>query len=156
MAASALAGIPAAEAKPAFAMLEMEVADIALGADGQTFAVLREHDGHKQFAIRVSRHTAVMMQSAMSGQAFPRPLTYELVLTVIDALGGRCVRAVADADQQALVSPFLEVDAPSGMLELACTLEDAVGIAACAHVPVMLSDDLLRLLRESRQPDEPP
>lgn len=44
-------------------------------------------------------------------------------------------------------SPFLDVaQAGDGVLELPRDLNDAVGIAARAHLPVVFSDDLLRRL----------
>jgi bifunctional DNase/RNase len=125
-------------------MMEMVVADVAFDQRrDETFAVLRQRGGDAECAVRISRHTAALIQARLQGRRFRRPLTYDLLLQVTGALGARFARAVLESGPRQAVEAFLDVEAgPAGIIELPCGLEDAVGVAACAGVRVYLSDEL--------------
>lgn len=124
--------------------MQMVVADVAFDERRhETYAVLRERGGAAECAVRVSRHTAALIQARLQGRRFRRPLTYDLLLRVTDALGARFARAVLESAPRDAVAAFLDVEAgAAGIIEMPCGLEDAVGVAACAGVEVVLSDDL--------------
>ena len=124
--------------------MEMVVADVAFDERRhETYAVLRQRGGATECAVRVSRHTAALIQARLQGRRFRRPLTYDLLLQVTEALGARFARAVLERGPHDAVAAFLDVEAgAAGIIEMPCGLEDAVGVAACAGVQVVLSDDL--------------
>jgi hypothetical protein len=140
-------------------MMEMVVAEVAFDERRhETFAVLRERGGATEYAVRVSGHTAALIQATLQGRQFPRPLTYDLLLSVTGALGARFARAVLETGPQDGVEAFLDVQAgAAGILEVPCSVEDAVGVAACARVQVVLSDNLTGRLGETGRPlGDPP
>ena len=56
-------------------------------ADQQTIYVT-ETGGERRFPITIGRPEALAIDRALRGQVFPRPLTHDLLMTTIVALGG--------------------------------------------------------------------
>ena len=62
----------------------------------QHVVVLREADGERVLPIWIGPGEAMAIQRLLTEQAFPRPLTHDLIALVIEGLHARVTRVVID------------------------------------------------------------
>ena len=58
--------------------------------DNQFVIFVAERDGHRRIPIVIGPMEAVAIDRAVKGQRFSRPLTHDLFITVLEAVGMRC------------------------------------------------------------------
>ena len=135
-------------------MVEMEVAEVTFDQGRHAaFAVLRQRGGDGECAVPIGRRTAALVQASLLGQRFARPLTYDLLQAVTAALGARLARAVLARGAHHGIDAFIDVEAgAAGILELPCSVEDAVALAASARVRIALSPEIVQQLSDRRGP----
>lgn len=126
-------------------MIEMTVSGIAIDKRAQTPVVLlREKDGARMLPIWIGPSEASSIVMELTGRKFQRPLTHDLLKTVIEGLGGE-VRKVAIVDLQEktyFARIFLERD--SELLTIDARPSDSVALALRTNSPIFVNEELLR------------
>jgi len=72
--------------------VEMRIAKVVgLAADDELFdyVVLEEVAGDRQLAIEIGQPEAFSLAARLGGITWPRPMTYQFVAALVQALGGR-------------------------------------------------------------------
>ena len=98
---------------------------------------------------------------------FPRPLTHDLLVNVIEALDAQVLKVVIDSLKDNTYYAKLIIkdltyseseDDPNSMIEIDCRPSDAIVIAAKKHVPIYTTDEIILegsiKLEESPQKEE--
>ena len=140
----------------------MELAGVRMDVPtGQPVVVLREIGGNRHLPIWVGTNEATSIVFAMQGITPPRPLTHDLLLSVVGTLGRSISRVSVHTVEDAVFHAAITFDDGSVVDARA---SDALALAARAKCPIVcaqavLDDSGLVLsadgeLREPPQPDQ--
>jgi bifunctional DNase/RNase len=105
--------------------------------------LLRETEGLLTVPIWVGATEAVAISSAMEGVSPPRPLTHDLLVSVIETLGARLVRIVVTHITDNVFFADLVLGTPQGELVVSSRPSDAIALAVRTGAPVFASRDVV-------------
>jgi uncharacterized protein len=94
-------------------------------------AFLAECAGPRRLPIAVGVHEAQSITRALAGHAFPRPLTHDLLLRVLDAAGLRLAGVhIADLREQTFYAELVLTGADGREQRIDCRPSDALALIA--------------------------
>ena len=106
--------------------------------------VLREHDApHRVVPIVVGGAEAASIAVALSGETPPRPLSHDLLATLIRDLGARVDRVEVTALRDGAFLAELAVSGPRGGHRLDARPSDGIALALRVGAPVYMSETVL-------------
>lgn len=111
--------------------------------DSQTI-VLAERDGERRIPIVIGPGEAAAINRAVRHERFSRPLTHDLLATVIEACGHRCteIRIVGLREGTFFAELLLE-DAAGEELSVDCRPSDAIALLVrLEDVPLLVEDEV--------------
>ena len=109
----------------------------------QQIIVLREVDGERSFPIVIGIFEAVSINRRVKNEIPPRPLTHDLIVSVIDQLGGDLQDIVISDLQDHTYFAKLRVRKDGELTEIDCRPSDAIAVAVTAKVPIWVAEDVL-------------
>ncbi len=104
---------------------------------------LREVDGERVFPILIGFHEAAAIERRLMGQTPPRPLTHDLMDTMLHALGGEIERISIDDLSDHTFYARLHLKQGDQHHEIDCRPSDAVALAAAHDVPIDVAEAVL-------------
>ncbi|WP_151523412.1 bifunctional nuclease family protein [Serinicoccus kebangsaanensis] len=102
--------------------------------------LLRERDGQRYVPIWIAAPEATAIAYAQQGVEPPRPLTHDLMVTIIEALGRRLERVHITELQEGIFFAELHFD---GETVLSARPSDAIALALRAATPILTTEELL-------------
>lgn len=128
-------------------MSEVEMTVSALAIDERTHTpvvLLREKDGARMLPIWIGPSEASSIAIELAGRKFQRPLTHDLLKTVIDGLGARVPRiAIVELREKTYYAKvFLERE--SEVLSIDARPSDCIALALRTGSPIFVREELLR------------
>ena len=109
----------------------------------QQIIVLREVDGERSFPIVIGIFEATSIDRRVKNIVPPRPLTHDLIVAVIDQLGGDLQDIVISDLQDHTYFAKLRVRKDGELTEIDCRPSDAIAVAVTAKVPIWVAEDVL-------------
>jgi uncharacterized protein len=109
----------------------------------QQIIVLREVDGERSFPIVIGIFEATSIDRRVKNIIPPRPLTHDLIVSVIDQLGGDLQDIVISDLQDHTYFAKLRVRREGELIEIDCRPSDAIAVAVTAKVPIWVAEDVL-------------
>jgi hypothetical protein len=136
-------------------MHRVEIAGLGLeAASGMPLVLLRETDEpHRLLPIFVGGAEAAAIGVALTGEAPPRPLAYDLMADLVVRLGGQVERVEVTELRDGTFLAALAVTGPGGDLRLDTRPSDAIALAVRTHSPLYVSATVLDEVG-TRAPDE--
>ena len=125
----------------------VEVGLHSLGIDRLTrspVVVLRERDGHRVLPIWIGAMEASAIARAVAGSSFPRPLTHDLLVQVLNAAGLRLLRVEIPLMVKGTYHAVLLVRRDAQILRIDARPSDAIALAVRTGASIGAADDLLR------------
>lgn len=106
--------------------------------------LLQEVDGDRRLLpIYIGHPEAAAIHHALEGLEPPRPMTHDLLLTVMEELGGTLREiAVTEVRDHTFIAE-LHLDSAGGELVISSRPSDAVALAVRRQVPIVASNELL-------------
>lgn len=104
---------------------------------------LREVDGERVFPILIGFHEAAAIERRLMGQTPPRPLTHDLMDTMLHTLGGEIERISIDDLSDHTFYARLHLKQGDQRHEIDCRPSDAVALAAAHDVPIDVAEAVL-------------
>jgi hypothetical protein len=104
---------------------------------------LKEVDGPRIFPIVIGIFEATSIDRRVKGMASPRPLTHDLVASVIDNLGGELQDIFISELREHTYFAKLRIRMSGELIEVDCRPSDAVALAVSAKVPIYVAEDVL-------------
>ena len=138
--------------------IEMRIAKVVgLAADDELFdyVVLEEVAGDRQFAISIGDGEAFSLAAGLGGIAWPRPMTYQFVAGLVQALGGRVGQVRIDRVVEETYVATVEVEGPPGMQSVDARPSDALNLAALVQAPIFAAPGVLQEAEARRAGDSP-
>src|SRR5436190_19020118 len=109
----------------------------------QHVIVLREAEGERSFPIVIGIFEATSINRRVKGEQSPRPLTHDLITSVIDNLGGDFQDIYINELSEHTYFAKLRIRKDGELIEIDCRPSDAIALAATATVPIYVAEDVL-------------
>ncbi|MBV9867737.1 MAG: bifunctional nuclease family protein [Abitibacteriaceae bacterium] len=129
-------------------MLRMTVEGVGFDHHRQTVVVLKDWEGRKLLLIWIGPNEARSIALELEGAQPSRPLSHDLVLSCLQAAGGRVARVVINDLQEGTFYATIDIDTPRGIMHIDSRPSDAIAVAVRAKCPVFVDGGALDALIE--------
>ncbi len=109
----------------------------------QQVILLREVDGERSFHIMIGIFEATSIDRRVRGTPSPRPLTHDLVASVIEHMGGELRDIYISELRDHTYFAKLRIRLNGEMVEVDSRPSDAIALAVTAKVPIYVAEDVL-------------
>ena len=124
--------------------VQMELKRIIISeVHDQQVIMLKEVDGDRSFPIVIGIFEATSIDRRVKGMPSPRPLTHDLVASVIDQLGAELQDIYISELREHTYFAKLRVRQEGEMVEVDCRPSDAIALAVTANVPIYVAEEVL-------------
>lgn len=124
--------------------VQMELHKIIISEmQDQQIIVLKEVDGERKFPIVIGSTEAYAIDRRLKGIPTPRPLTHDLLATVIESMGGHVDRIEINDLQAHTFFAKIHVKQNGRTLEIDSRPSDAIALGIATVVPIFVADHVL-------------
>ena len=109
----------------------------------QQVVMLKEVEGERSFHIVIGIFEATSIDRRVKGLPSPRPLTHDLVTSVIDSLGAELRDIFISELKDHTYFAKLRIHQNGEPIEVDCRPSDALALAVTAKVPIYVADEVL-------------
>lgn len=125
-------------------MVEVELEDIAVsGDDNQFLVLLRRKDGNDILPIHIDAMQALSIAAGRSAERLERPLTHDLMISVLELLGASVARVEITNLVDGTFYAMLVLDRSDVRFEVDARPSDALALAVRTKAPVFVAEDVL-------------
>ena len=125
-------------------MLEMTIDSIRVSPmNYQRVVILKEKDSDRYLPIWIGPAEADAIAVKLQDLSVPRPLTHDLLRTVIDSLGGSIEHILVNDLQNDTFYAKITINSNGDSKEIDCRPSDAVALAVRAQVPIFVEETVL-------------
>jgi uncharacterized protein len=119
------------------------------------YVVLEAVAGDRQLAFVIGHAEAFSLAARLGGIAWPRPMTYQFVAALVQALGGRVRQVRIDRVVEGAYAATVEVQGPPGTRSVDARSSDALNLVALVQAPIFVAPEVLQDAEARRQADSP-
>lgn len=124
--------------------IPMEVVGVRVELpSNQPIVLLREQGGHRHLPIWIGGSEATAIATALEGVNPPRPLTHDLMRSVIDAVGALATRVVITEMRDSVFYADLSLDISGREVHVSSRPSDAIALAVRTGTPVFALENVL-------------
>lgn len=124
--------------------VQMELHRIVISEmDEQQHIMLKEVDGNRNFYIVIGSMEAAAINRRLMGKVSPRPLTHDLLASVIEQLGGTVDRIEINNLQEGTFYARIHVKQDGQTLEIDSRPSDAIALGIATNVPIFVAERVL-------------
>ncbi len=124
--------------------IQMELRRIIISElDDHQIVVLKEVEGERQFPIVIGFFEATSIQRRVKSEPSPRPLTHDLIISVVEQMGGEIQDIVISDLKEHTYFAKLRVRKDGELTEVDCRPSDAIAVAVASRVPIYVNEDVL-------------
>jgi len=123
---------------PLPAMIRMNIEGIGFDHHRQTVVLLKDPETDKLLPIWIGPAEARAIQIEIEGARPSRPMSHDLMLSLIEALRGRVSRVVVNDLLDSTFYATIDVDTPSGTKHIDARPSDAIALAVRAKCPIFV------------------
>jgi bifunctional DNase/RNase len=109
----------------------------------QQVVMLKEVEGDRSFPIVIGIFEATSIDRRVKGMPSPRPLTHDLVASVIENMGGELRDIFISELRDHTYYAKLRIRLDGEMVEVDSRPSDAIALAVTAKVPIYVAEDVL-------------
>ena len=109
----------------------------------QQVIMLREVDGERSFPIVIGIFEATSIDRRVRGMPSPRPLTHDLVASVIEQLGGELQDIFISELRDHTYYAKLRIRSSGEIIEVDSRPSDAIAVAVTVDVPIFVAGDII-------------
>jgi uncharacterized protein len=109
----------------------------------QHIILLHEVDGERAFPIVIGTFEALSIDRRIKGVQWPRPMTHDIICTIIDHLGGDLQDIYINELREHTYYAKLRVKRDGELVEVDCRPSDAIAVAVTAKVPIWVAEDVI-------------
>ena len=132
-------------------MVRMTIEGVGFDQMRQTVVVLKDGGGQKLLPIWIGPSEARAIQIELEGAQSPRPLSHDLLITLIATLRGRVTRIVVNDLIEGTFYATVDIDTPRGMRHIDARPSDAIAIAVRAKCPLFVDGSALQALVDAEE-----
>jgi uncharacterized protein len=109
----------------------------------QQIIILKERDGERSFPIVIGIAEAFAIDRRLKGIRTPRPLTHELLATVVEQLGGQLERIIINDLREHTFYSQLLIRQNGKLIEIDSRPSDAIALGVANDVPIYVEEHVL-------------
>ena len=109
----------------------------------QQVIMLKEVEGDRSFPIVIGIFEATSIDRRVKGMPSPRPLTHDLVASVIENMGGELRDIYISELRDHTYYAKLRIRNDGELVEVDSRPSDAIALAVTANVPIYVAEDVL-------------
>lgn len=109
----------------------------------QPIVLLRENGGTRYLPIWIGASEATAIATALEGVQPPRPLTHDLMRSVIDAVGALATKVVITEMRDSIFFADLALDVAGDEVQVSSRPSDAIALAVRTGTPIFASPTVL-------------
>jgi len=122
----------------------MELSRIVITELGdQQVIFLKEKDGTRSFPILIGINEALAIDRRLKGLAMPRPMTHDLLASVIEAMGGMVEKIVISDIRHHTFIATLHIRQGEEVLEIDSRPSDAIALGSAFGTPIFVAEHVL-------------
>ena len=137
---------------------KMEIYGVSFDMVGkQPIVLLKTSDGRRFLPIWIGANEANAIMSRIQGAESPRPMTHDLLSTLVDELGCSVVRVAITELRENTFYALITLRTQAGELEIDSRPSDAIALAVRATAPIYAADDVISesaIEFDNEEPDE--
>lgn len=125
--------------------VRMELSRILI-ADQHDLNVIELHeiDGDRTFPILIGVLEAEAIRRRLQGVELKRPLTHELMMSIIDAFGGDLEEVrINDLNDHTFFALLIIHTADGRVMEIDSRPSDAIALAVAADIPIFVEEEVI-------------
>ncbi len=111
--------------------------------DDQQIIILRERDGDRQFPIVIGIQEAWAIDQRLKGLTKPRPMTHDLLASVIESLDCELERIVIHDLRDHTFYAKLVIRSNGELVEVDARPSDAIALGVACETPIFVSESVL-------------
>ena len=124
--------------------IQMELRRIIISElDAHQIVILKEVEGERNFPIVIGIFEATSIDRRVKGEQPPRPLTHDLIISVVEQLGGEIQDIVINDLKEHTYFAKIRVRKDGELTEVDCRPSDAIAVAVASRVPIYVNEDVL-------------
>ena len=126
--------------------VEMQLARIIISEINESQVVfLKEVDGERQFPILIGIFEATSIDRRVKEISRPRPLTHDLIVEIVEAMGGELDSVVISELRDATYFANLRIKSEGELVEIDARPSDAIAIAVTCSppLPIYVEEEVL-------------
>ena len=124
--------------------VQMELSKIIISEmQDQQIIVLKEVDGDRKFPIVIGSGEAYAIDRRLKGILHPRPLTHDLLASVIEQLGGSIERIEINNLQDHTFFARIHIRQNGGTVKVDSRPSDAIALGVATSVPIYVAEHVL-------------
>ena len=124
--------------------IQMELRRIIISElDDHQIVILKEVEGDRNFPIVIGIFEATSINRRVKGEPSPRPLTHDLIIAVVEQLGGEIQDIVISDLKEHTYFAKLRVRKDGELTEVDCRPSDAIAVAVASRVPIYVEEGVL-------------
>ncbi len=132
--------------------VRMDLARIVINdSSEQQIIILKERDGERQFPIVIGVTEAIAIDRRLKGIITPRPLTHDLLASVIGDLGGELEKIVVHDLRDHTFYAKLVIRRKGEVVEVDARPSDAIALGVANDTPIYAEERVLQQV--CNQPD---
>jgi len=109
----------------------------------QQVIILKEVEGERSFPIVIGVFEATSIERRVKGLPSPRPLTHDLLTSVIENLGGELQDVFINELRDHTYYAKLRIRKEGELIEIDSRPSDAIAVAVTAKVPIYVAEEVL-------------
>ena len=124
--------------------IQMELHKIIISEmQDQQVIMLKEVDGERKFPIVIGSGEAYAIDRRLKGILMPRPLTHDLLASVIEELGGTIEKIEINNLQDHTFFARIHIRQNGDVLEIDSRPSDAIALGIATSVPIFVAEHVL-------------
>ena len=136
-------------------VVEVKINGLAVDAQAKSHVViLKEREGERVLPIWIGPSEAQAIARELAGQRFPRPLTHDLLATVVEGLKAKVTRVVIADLRENTFFANLVVERDGEVLSIDARPSDSIAVALRCQAPIFVNDKLLAEPGEQEEPTD--
>jgi bifunctional DNase/RNase len=124
-------------------MIQMFIHKVALDPQGRALIFLTDEDNQRLLPIWIGFAEAQAIVSKMQDIKPPRPMTHDLLRSVIEDTGHTVTRVRVTRLEETTFFALIDLDGPTGPLEIDARPSDAIALALRVGAPIYVAEEVL-------------
>jgi bifunctional DNase/RNase len=109
----------------------------------QQIIVLKEVDGDRKFPIVIGNPEAYAIERRLKGNVHPRPLTHDLLASVVESMGGTIERIEINNLQEHTFYARIHIRQDGHVIKVDSRPSDAIALGVATTVPIYVAEHIL-------------
>jgi len=125
-------------------MIEMEFYELRLDETGaDQIIIIKEKLGHRMMPIVIGYYEAQSIHLALNDIHIQRPLTHDLSVNIVEALGARMERVVVNDLRDSTFYARIYFSTNGGNVDVDSRPSDAIALAIRTNTPIFVAKEVL-------------